>query len=78
MTGDKRAHAGNKSSVLEMLKNELDRAVKKDVLYVYLVKKYGGRGGLEQGGDGSWGFEPCARGWSCNFQLPLGGGSSYL
>ena len=47
MTGDKRAHAGNKSSVLEMLKNELDRAVKKDVLYVYLVKKYGGRGGLE-------------------------------
>ena len=41
-----------------------------------LVKKYRvGRGGivLKQRGDGSWGFEPCARGVSCNFQLPLVG-----
>ena len=37
-----------------------------------LVKKYGG-GGPEQRGGGSWGVEPCARGGSCNFQLPLRG-----
>ena len=28
-----------------------------------------GGGGPEQRGGGSWGFEPCARGGSCNFQL---------
>ena len=44
-----------------------------------LVKKYGGGGGgPEQRGDGSSGIEPCARGGSCNFQLPLGGGSPYF
>ena len=32
----------------------------------------------EQRGGGSWGFEPCTRGGSCNFQLPLGGGSPYF
>ena len=37
-----------------------------------------GEGGPEQRGGGSWGFEPCARGGSCNFQLPLGGGSPYF
>ena len=47
------------------------------------VKKYrgrgeGGGGGPEQRGGGSWGFEPYARGESCNFQLPLGGGLAYL
>ena len=35
-------------------------------------------GGPEQREGGSWGFEPCARGGSCNFQLPLGGGSPYF
>ena len=35
-------------------------------------------GGPEQRGGGSWGFEPCARGGSGNFQLPLGGGSLYF
>ena len=30
----------------------------------------GGGGGPEQRGGGSWGFEPCARGGSCNLQLP--------
>ena len=46
-----------------------------------LVKKYGGGGGgggPDQRGGGSWGFEPCARGGSCNFQLPPGGGSPYF
>ena len=33
-----------------------------------------GGGGPEQSGGGSWGFEPCERGGSCNFQLPLRGG----
>ena len=42
-----------------------------------LVKKYGG-GGPEKRGGGSWGFEPCARGGSCNLQLPLRGGSPYF
>ena len=42
-----------------------------------LVKKYwmgggGGGGGPAHRGGGLWGFEPCARGGSCNFQLPLG------
>ena len=37
-----------------------------------------GGGGPEQRGGGSRGFEPCARGGSCNFQLPLGGGSPYF
>ena len=41
-------------------------------------KSMGGGGGPEQRGGGSWGFEPCARGGSCNFQLPLGGGSPYF
>ena len=42
-----------------------------------LVKKYrGGWAGAEK--SVSWGFEPCARGGSCNFQLPLGGGSPYF
>ena len=40
-------------------------------------KKVWGGGGLQRGG-GSLGFEPCARGGSCNLQLPLGGGSSYF
>ena len=44
-----------------------------------LVKKYrGGGGGPEQRGGGAWGFEPCARGGSCNFRLPSGGGSPYF
>ena len=38
----------------------------------------GGGGGPEQRGGGSWGFEPYARGGSCNFQLPLGGGLPYF
>ena len=37
-----------------------------------------GEGGPEQRGGGSWGFEPSAKGGSCNFQLPLGGGSPYF
>ena len=37
-----------------------------------------GGGGPEHRGGGSWGFEPCARGGSCKFQLPLGGGSPYF
>ena len=41
-------------------------------------KSIGGGGGPEQRGGGSSGFEPCARGGSCNFQLPLGGGSPYF
>ena len=41
-------------------------------------KSIGGGGGPEQRGGGSWGFEPCARGGSCNFQLPSGGGSPYF
>ena len=36
-----------------------------------------GGGGPEQRGGGSGGFEPCARGGSCNFPLPLEGGSPY-
>ena len=52
------------------------------------VKKYRGRGegwGVGGGGrwagaerGGSWGVEPYARGGSCNFQLPLGGGLPYF
>ena len=33
-------------------------------------------GGAEQRGGGSSVFEPLVRGGSCNFQLPVGGGSS--
>ena len=40
---------------------------------LYLPKNgWGGGGGPAQRGGGLWGFEPCARGGSCNFQLPLG------
>ena len=38
----------------------------------------GGSGGPKQRGGGSWGFEPCARGGLCNFQLPLGVGHPIL
>ena len=41
-------------------------------------KVWGGGGGPEQRGGGSCGFEPCARGGSAIFQLPLGGGSPYF
>ena len=37
-----------------------------------------GGGGPEQRGGESWGFEPCERGGSCSFQLPLRGGSPYF
>ena len=37
-----------------------------------------GGGGPEQRGGGSGGFEPCARGGSGNFKLPLGGWSPYF
>ena len=47
------------------------------VLFRDWSKSIGG-GGPEQRGGGSWGFEPCARGGSGNFQLPLGGGSPYF
>ena len=40
--------------------------------------KQRGGGGPKQRGGGSWGFEPCARGGLCNFQLPLRGGSPYF
>ena len=43
-----------------------------------LAKKYGGGAGPEQRRGGSGGFEPCARGGSCNFQLPLVVGSLYF
>ena len=56
MTGDKRAHAGNKSSVLEMLKNELDRAVKKDVVIRISGQKVWGKGWARAG-----------RGWVMRF-----------
>ena len=36
----------------------------------------GGGGGPEQRGGGSSGFESLVRGGLCNFQLPIGGGSS--
>ena len=41
-------------------------------------KSIGGGGGPEQRAGGLRGFEPCARGGSCNLQLPLGGGSLYF
>ena len=46
-----------------------------------LVKKYRGGGGVGRSREGVGhdpGFEPCARGGLCNFQLPLGGGSPYF
>ena len=45
--------------------------------YKGLVKKYRGvGGGPEQRWGGSSVFEPLVSGGSCNFQLPVGGGSS--
>ena len=41
-------------------------------------QKVWGGGGPEQRAGGLRGFEPCARGGSCNLQLPLGGGSLYF
>ena len=38
----------------------------------------GGRVGRSREGMGHQGFEPCARGGSCNFQLSIGGGSPYF
>ena len=37
-----------------------------------------GGGGPEQRGGWSRGFDPLQRGGSCNFQLPLGGGSPHF
>ena len=39
---------------------------------------WGGGVGQSREGVGHEVFEPCARGGSCNFQLPLGGGSPYF
>ena len=58
MTVDERAQARNKSSVLDVLKNEFDRTVKfslkrRGYTHIWSKSKYWGRGGLEQRGGWS-------------------------